>query len=212
MEPIFVRHDYFSKIDEPVKAYIAGLLAADGNVLERQQRVSLELAHRDRELAFLVRDQLAPRFPLRERIRKNGCHTVVFAITSRGLCGDLARLGITPRKSLTLEWPRTLDSEYARPFLLGYFDGDGFITWSRSGRYRYPRWGLIGTNALLTRAMSFIVEETGVAPRAIHRRPPNRIHSFHINGRDAWTVDAWIHGDGTLGLARKRLDPPAAAA
>jgi LAGLIDADG DNA endonuclease family protein len=115
----FVRHDYFSRIDEPVKAYIAGLLAADGNVLEHQQRLSLELAHRDRQLVYLVRDQLAPRFPVRERHRKNGSHTVQFAITSSELCGGLAGLGIVPRKSLTLEWPRTLERSSARLFLLG---------------------------------------------------------------------------------------------
>jgi hypothetical protein len=203
----FVRHDYFSRIDEPVKAYIAGLLAADGNVLEHQQRLSLELAHRDRQLVYLVRDQLAPRFPVRERHRKNGSHTVQFAITSSELCGGLAGLGIVPRKSLTLEWPRTLERSSARPFLLGYFDGDGFITWSKNGRYRYPRWGLIGTKAFLAHAMTFIVEETGTRPRRIRCGPPSKAHFIHINGRDAWIVDEWLHADADVGLARKRLVP-----
>jgi hypothetical protein len=94
--------------------------------------------------------------------------------------------------------------------LLGYFDG--FITWSKNGRYRYPRWGLLGTISFLTDALAFIVEETGIAPKVIHRRPPNRIHSLHINGRDARTVDEWLHAQTELGLARKRLIPPEAAA
>jgi hypothetical protein len=208
----FVCHDYFSRIDDPIKAYVAGLLAADGNVLDRQQRVSLELAHRDRELVYLVRDQLAPRFPVRERLRKNGCHTVKLTITSSELCRGLAGLGIVPRKSLTLEWPRTLARSSARPFLLGYFDGDSYITWSKNGRYRYPRWGLTGTRAFLANALRFIVEETGTRPRRIRRNPPNKAHVVHINGRDAWIVDEWLHADTGLGLTRKRLRPPIAAA
>src|SRR6266516_5012206 len=67
----FVRHDYFATMDEPLQAYIAGLLAADGNVLARQRRISLELSIRDQDLVHLVRDQLAPGFNVRGRVRAN---------------------------------------------------------------------------------------------------------------------------------------------
>jgi hypothetical protein len=131
---------------------------------------------------------------------------VIFSITSRELCADLAQLGVTPRKSLTLNWPKSLAHEYARPFLLGYFDGDGFITWSRSGIYRYPRWGLCGTQSVLLGAMRLITDSTGVAPRRVRQLPDAQLHVLHISGRDAWTVDRWLHADGELGLTRKRLD------
>ncbi len=201
----FVCHDYFAAIEQPVQAYVAGLLAADGNVLERQQRISLELSHRDRELVHLVRDQLAPGFPLRERVRKKGSRTVIFSITSRDVCCNLAQLGITPRKSLTLRWPENLDPRCERFFLLGYFDGDGFIMWSQSGIYRYARWGLLGTHAFLSEAMRVIAASTQVRMRIIRRLPEQQLYLLQITGRDAWTVDRWLHGDGKLGLARKRL-------
>lgn len=189
----------------PGQGALAGLLAADGNVLARQHRVTLELSVRDRELVELARDQLAPRCPLRERLRTNGAHTIILAITSPQLCCDLANLGVTPRKSLTLEWPQRLDAKLQRAFLLGYFDSDGFITWSKNGRYLYPRWGLLGTHAFLSGALALIVAQTRIRPRVIHLRPESRIHSFHVNGRDAWAVDEWIHAHVGLGLTRKRL-------
>src|SRR2546430_2300095 len=74
----FVRHHYFAALEKPVQAYVAGLLAADGNVLARQKRVTLELSTQDRDLVLLVRDQLAPRFPVRQRIRRNGTDTTLF--------------------------------------------------------------------------------------------------------------------------------------
>jgi len=89
--------------------------------------------------------------------------------------------------------------------LLGYFDGDGFITWSQNRNYRYPRWALLGTGAFLSEAMRVINAETGIRPRPIHRKAGTRISALHINGRDAWTVDSWLHADGELGLTRKRL-------
>jgi hypothetical protein len=60
--------------------------------------------------------------------------------------------------------------------------------------------------------MRFIVEETGTRPRRIWCKPPNKAHVVHINGRDAWIVDEWLHVDTGLGLTRKRLRPPIAAA
>jgi hypothetical protein len=60
-------HDYFHTIDNPRKAYLLGLLAADGNVLETTPRVTLELAMKDRELVEFFRDEVAPRVPLKQR-------------------------------------------------------------------------------------------------------------------------------------------------
>ena len=185
-------------------AYVAGLLAADGNVLERQRRVSLEVSRRDRELVYFVRDELAPGFPVRDRVRTNGIATAVLAITSTQLCKDLSRLGITPRKSLRLRWPEHFDRASGRLFLLGYFDGDGFITHSRNGRYVYPRWGLLGTEMFLSAAMHFISSEAGVSPRRVRRHGGRNVHVLHINGADALVVDRWLHSGTSLGLARKR--------
>jgi hypothetical protein len=200
----FVRHDYFACIDEPIRAYVAGLLAADGNVLSRQKRVSLELARRDQDLVHLVRDEVAPGFPVRGRVRPNGVSTAIFAVTSRQLCLDLAVLGITPRKSTTLTWPEGLTTSTRRFFLLGYFDGDGFIT-QRNGRYVYPRWALLGTQVFLDAAMRFISDETGVRRRRIRRAGQRNVHHVHITGADALAVDHWLHAGTSLGLPRRRF-------
>jgi hypothetical protein len=207
----FVRHDYFASLSEPVQAYVAGLLAADGNVLERQRRVSIELAERDRELVHLVRDELAPGFPVRQRTRSNGLTTVTLGLTSEQLCTDLARIGITPRKSLTLRWPAAMPRNLLGAFLLGYFDGDGFITYSRTGRYVYPRWGLLGTKAFLSSAMDLISAETGVSRRTVRRHGDRRVYKLHISGRDAFAIDRWLHAGTPLGLERKRLGVDRAA-
>lgn len=201
----FVRHDYFATVGEPIPAYVAGLLAADGNILERQRRITLELSRRDRNLVYFVRDELAPGFPVRERVRANGTASAVLAVTSTQLCSDLSRFGVVPRKSLTLRWPEHLDRKASRLFLLGYFDGDGFITESRNGRYIYQCWGLLGTERFLSAAMHLISGETGVSPRRIRQHGAGNVHVLHINGADAIVVDRWLHFETRLGLARKRL-------
>jgi len=171
-----------------------------GNVFG--SRVSIELAMRDLRLAETVRDQLAPEVRLRFRRRK-GRDYVVFAISSRPLVDDLARFGVHARKSSILEWPPDLPNGMARPFLLGYFDGDGFTTWSRTNRWMYPRWGLLGTEGFLGSAMSLLTEDLGIRSRKVHSHQGT--FRVHIGGRDAFTVDAWLHEGFGFGLTRKRI-------
>jgi hypothetical protein len=197
----FVRHDYFRALRSPLQAYVLGLLAADGNVFG--SRVSLELAAKDRVLAELVRDELAPLIRLRSRTR-DVREYVVFSISSAPLVADLGILGVTPRKSATLQWPGVLPIPLARPFLLGYFDGDGFVTWSRTGRRAYPRWGLLGAEEFLSSVSTLLDAELGIPRRAVRER--NGCWSLQISGGDALSVDAWLHRGFEFGLARKRLD------
>jgi hypothetical protein len=201
----FVQHDYFGEIASPTSAYLAGLLAADGNVLERQRRVTLELSGRDEELVTLARDEIAPGFPIRRRERPAGTQTTLLAVTSTQLCADLARLHIVPRKSLKLLWPTRVDAAHLRFFLLGYFDGDGYITRSRNGAYAYFRWGLLGTKEFLEGAMVFIHQQTGIRSRHVRPKEHTKIYRLEINGADALVVDEWLHARTELGLARKRL-------
>jgi hypothetical protein len=93
--------DYFHVIDNARKAYLLGLLAADGNVLETPPRVTLELAMRDRELVELFRDEVAPavRTKRRPRQSRNGQDYVLLAVTSAQLAADLAKWGVVPRET-----------------------------------------------------------------------------------------------------------------
>jgi hypothetical protein len=196
----FVRHDYFGTMHRPCQAYVLGLLAADGNVFGTT--VSIELHAKDRELVELVRDELAPAVKLRAR-RRGSREMVLLSISSRQLVDDLATLGVTERKSLTLRWPEALPGRLARPFLLGYFDGDGFVTWSRHGRYAYPRWAVLGTQSVVTKVSVLLANELGIRQRQPHRR--EGCWCLHVSGRDALAVDAWLHNGYEFGLARKRF-------
>jgi hypothetical protein len=101
-----IRHDYFSALDTPLKAYILGLLAADGSVSSDEPRI-----------------RLAPHTPLQSK----GV-AIRIGISSQQLVADLARYRVAPRKSYYLVWPDLL------PTALGVFVG--LFRWRRQlGRY-----------------------------------------------------------------------------
>lgn len=59
---------------------------------------------------------------------------------------DLNKLGITPRKSLTLSPPQ-IEEQYFLPFILGYFDGDGSLF--KTSQYNNYGINIEGTKEIL---------------------------------------------------------------
>ncbi len=204
-----LREDYFAVIARPVQAYLLGLIAADANVLDhaggkRSNRITLELASKDAELLELTRAELSIRMPVRTRLRHGRSYSIV-AFSSAIMKHDLAEWGVVARKSKNLCWPAGLPSHLTRAFLLGYFDGDGFVTRFRKGDALYGVWGLLRRPSFLESACDVIEAETGFRPGGPWRK--EGVHVVRATGRAAYRIDAWLHQDN-LGLARKRVIQP----
>jgi hypothetical protein len=197
------RHTYFDVIDTAEKAYILGLIAADGNVSDRGL-VTFGLQAKDADLVRFVRDRLAPDATLHTA---KGDGFVSFALTDRTMAAGLAQWGVIPRKSRTLPWPSGL-GPMLRPFLLGYFDGDGSACIARGSNpaNEYPNWSVCsGSERFLVYMKVFILDSTGVALEKIHHRPNSDLYQVMTTGRGAWIIDGWLHQEDGLGLARKRF-------
>lgn len=197
-----VAHHYFDVIDSAEKAYILGLLAADGNVSD-VDRIQLGLQAKDEHLVRTVRGVLSPRSKL--AVSANGF--VAFNFTSHPMAAALARWSIVPRKSRIIAWPARLGG-LQRPFLLGYFDGDGSSFTTRNGRgSEYPGWTVCsGSQQFLVDMKAYIHQATGIVLEKIHHRPRSNMYQVATTGRGAYVVDVWLHQYG-FGLERKR--PPA---
>lgn len=194
-------HDYFRLLGTAEQAYILGLLAADGNVAATHPRVTFGLQAKDAHLVEFVRDRLNPVANLHRR--PDGFTSLL--ITSVPMVADLAQFGVVPRKSRTLAWPAHL-GDLQRPFLLGYFDGDGsmYLPRDRHGRLR-PGWTVCsGSERFLIDMREYILAATGVKIQKIQHRRGTDLWQVAVTGMGAAVLDEWLHRDG-LGLARKRF-------
>src|SRR5258708_21367574 len=199
-----IRHDYFAQIDSPMKVYVLGVLAADGNVLPKHHRITLELSARDADLLETVRDELVPGGAITTRHR-HGYEYQVLLFVSRAMVSDLEVLGITAAKSRTITWPERLPLSFAREFILGYFDGDGFITYHERPNGRYPYIGITsGSFNLLASIADVIEQHTGIRPGGPWGKAGTGAYSIRASGKRALVIDEWLHASG-LGLKRKRL-------
>lgn len=133
-----IRHDFFSKIETELQAYLLGFYAADGNINEKRKTFRIHLQKQDSDLVYLYKDIISPDariFTIKEHetTGRNGMKIMAHEsfgvdITSSKLCNDLVNLGIGYNKSYTnLHIPKM--PEHLIPhFLRGYFDGDGCFT------------------------------------------------------------------------------------
>ena len=122
----------FEKIDSAEKAYWLGFIAADGcnYIRELNASVIINISRQDREHLEKFQKFMNADVAIVDHIQTDGFSSnslmskIVF--NSVEMAQDLNKLGITPRKSLTLSPPK-IEEQYFLPFILGYFDGDGSL-------------------------------------------------------------------------------------
>lgn len=193
------RVDYFDQVDTPMKAYLLGLLAADGWVSPRN-RVCLSLAAYDRSAVELLRDEVSPATRLQE-YRVSATDMVSFGVQAPQLAAGLAKYGVTPAKTHTLTWPELLPETLANSYVCGYFDGDGSLG-KASG---FPRWAITCASIPFLEAIQQrAFNQTGTWIGGPYRDKRHSASSIVATGRgQVRDLDEWIH-DEVPGLARKR--------
>ena len=125
----------FEKVDNYKTAYWLGFLYADGSIRSgTRNEISLDLKEEDLEIIKTFHSFCNNKNNIREHIiKRNGKEfkSYVSSFSNKKVKENLIKLGCTPKKSLTLEFPseEQVPQEFLYDFMRGYFDGDGY------GRY-----------------------------------------------------------------------------
>ena len=193
---------YFRVIDTPVKAYLLGLLVADGSMSKAGQ-LKLELHEKDACLVELARDEIAPGARI-GHYRTRTTPMVRFMVSAPDLVADLASHGVVNAKSLITRWPDDVPPKLESSYMCGYFDGDGSL------RAEPPyRWTVVSGNPDFLEVMQDRIKtHTGVKVGGPYRDTRHKAAwSIVATGKPVQALDAWLHHD-VPGLARKRLPQP----
>jgi hypothetical protein len=192
---------FFDMIDTEHKAYILGLLYADGCNLS--YRVTLQLI--DRELIEKVCDAMgANRSSIRFRAAAFSTRSDSYTINlfSRHLCEQLTQKGCGPKKTMKLIFPGPdiVPTHLLRHFVRGHFDGDGSV-YSQivRGTYTYLNVSIVGNIEFLTQ-LSILIQPQ---PKIWTQR--GKIPDLKIESRAGvkWFRD-WVYQDATIWMERKR--------
>jgi hypothetical protein len=116
-----VNEDFF-KTWTPEMAYVLGMIASDGCISTFN---SFSIAQKEKYILEKISEALSYDTPIITINEKTKCHSL--SVNSKKMVKDLMDIGITQRKSLTLEFPN-VPNEYMSHFIRGIFDGDGHIS------------------------------------------------------------------------------------
>lgn len=126
-----LNQDYFSNIDTHEKAAIFGFLCADGYNNEKEGKIKIIIAEKDIDYLIKIQDEITPNknsikiIKTRKDLNKSDLASLTFYC--KKISSDLAKLGCGQKKSLTMSFP-DIKNEFLSSFILGYFDGDGSIS------------------------------------------------------------------------------------
>jgi len=192
--------DYFSVIDSEHKAYFLGLLFADGNIYAARNRVQITLANED---AYILED-FAKSIEYTGKIYIDKVKYSKLILPSSKMCTDLSKLGCTPNKSLTLQFPtdKQVPSHLLHHFIRGCFDGDGHV--SKRGNsfnvnFTSSKDFMTGFINLLTQLG---IDTTGSKKR--YEDHKESAHQVYIRSNSSKTFFDYIYKDATVFLTRKK--------
>ena len=128
---IEINEDFFSEWS-PKMAYVLGLLLTDG-CLSRPKGYSyrISLCLNDKDLLHKVTKAMGSAHPVALSRHQKGLYSFIFG--REKLAKDLIKLGMKPRKSLDLKFPK-VPKQYLRDFIRGVFDGDGSVYYAKRSK------------------------------------------------------------------------------
>ena len=193
--PRIENEDFFEDINTEQKAYILGLLIADGAVIYPNKKSpvwTITLNDRDAYLLYDIVHIIG--------IDKKICHTrneSVLTVTSQKMVDDLKKYGVVPRKSFKSYFPFEVDSIMYPHLIRGIFDGDGGI--SKNICYFY------GCYKMMEDLQEVLFQEIGLRKRTITVRPTNGADSFAFSAqKDLIAFYHYIYDDATIWMKRKK--------
>lgn len=127
-----IDESYFDSIDTPNKAYVLGLLYADGCNHVETNLIKLGLQERDAYILRDIKEDMRSTHPIKAAMLsdKNPNHQNFYElyIVNKHMSEVLSSLGVVKAKSLKLTFPEFIDEDLMWHFIRGYCDGDGSIT------------------------------------------------------------------------------------
>ena len=210
----YTRHsvnDYFFKeINTESKAYILGLLFADGNVSKSRNRIEIVLKNEDSYLLDLIKKELLFDGELDNINHKiYGNYGKKLKISSKKIKEDLINLGCVPAKSPILKFPtpEQVPEHLIHHFIRGYFDGDGCHGYYKT-KYNTYRESLsfLGTHEFLTDLHNVFIKHLGLPEKNLTKAGNSEVaKSACYNCKQARAILCFMNSEATLKLERKHL-------
>lgn len=196
--------NYFDEINTQDKAYLLGLLYADGT--NRGNCFEISLQERDKDILDKMNNAIGSNRNLSfiDYSSKNPNYQNQYSlhVYNRHMCEQLSLHGMVKRKSLILKFPKWLNENLYSHFIRGYFDGDGFV----SKDYKNAKSSIVSTEDFCKAVQNILKEKLCINSYIYlcHNNINTTTRTLQISGRNQIRkfLD-YIYYDANLYLKRK---------
>lgn len=204
-----ILHINFEQIDTNDKAYILGLIFADGNLSKNNIEISLKKDDKQilEDISKVIYDNIYLKkrsgkiwFNKKQNKKYKSSAQYRFLITCKKTSIDLRNHGLIENKSLKIVMPK-LEIQFISHFIRGYFDGDGCLFVSK--KYKGTNRVTIVSNYIFCEQLSSIINSILQINSTVQNKTVN-VGCVSISGNNqVQTFLNWIYTDANLKLNRK---------
>lgn len=203
-----VNENFFDLIDTEEKAYFLGFLYADGTNSTGKTEIKLALHEQDFLILNELKNLIQPTKPLyfeSAKGNRGGVHKLV--INSKKISYRLSELGVVPRKTFVLKFPKTIPESLMHHFIRGYFDGDGNIHFNK--RTKQLMFSITSTENFLIGVQEVLMKNCFLNKVKLATRHPERNHNIrqlsYSGNNSIKRIYDWLYKDASFYLERKKL-------
>jgi len=197
---------YFDNIDSEEKAYWLGFIVADGNLSRNETVMQINLSGKDishlEKLGSILRQPVKETYWKRNGKDLSGCY---LAFSSRRCWKSLYNTGLRPAKTYedqSIVW-FDLNSSLRRSFIRGLFDGDGCVSFSRSGNKFLCSVSICGEKRLIEAIQDHLSDKLGISKSKNEHR--NLLTITRWSGtRQVGAIEDYLYKNASVCLERKR--------
>lgn len=198
-----VNEGFFDELNE-INSYLLGLIYTDGNIAwnpkKGYQSLTITASEKDKGHLEGIRKLFQSSKPLLYAAKTKSYRLIV---NSKKNCQRLMKLGVTPRKSLTVKFPEFINEEQLPHFLRGVIDGDGSVYYCK--RKRSPYFAIkiaSGSADFITGLRKAIKDNVGIDAN-IKKRAGTNVYLMEYTCTRGKKLAEYIYNDSMICLDRK---------
>lgn len=199
------RDNLFDNIQTEEDAYWLGFIYADGYIADKGQfEISLKDEDSDHLLKFANFCNFdKSKVKLKQKTNFDNCFRCRITFATQHLKERFNKLGIIPRKSLVLKYPKFLPENLERHFIRGYFDGDGCISLTKLKKEGVfaKNVSLLGTKEFLTDLLKSINLEKILSKK--DKKTNNNTYTINFKRKEGLNFLKYMYKDSNIYLERK---------
>lgn len=182
-------------------AYILGFAYADGNINWKPEKsyrcFTITSSEKDKNHLENIRSQIKSTKNLLYAEKTKSYRLIVNSTT---LCEDLMKIGLTPKKSLTVKFPK-IPQRFLKDFIRGVIDGDGTVRYVQREKSPYFEVLIFSGSREFLEVMKGKISSVGIDTKL--NKVKDNVFTLRYTCKRGMKLAEWIYGSDGLRLERK---------